>query len=277
MAFDQGQYLTALKLAEAAAAKDDPQAHTLIGRIHAEGLGVPRDPVAAAKWYHRATELGDIEAAFSLGVMFAEGTAIKRDWKAAADLFERAALKGHAYANYNLALLFLSGNGKPENPIRGAQHMTYAAEKGIAAAQYDLATLLRQRPRREARRLRGIALVAAGGGAGMAEAEYDYAVMLLRGQGLNVDRPRRSTICDRPPRRASRARRTGWHSRCSKASAARRIPRKPASGGCSQRRPGSPTTSSTSRWRGCRAPTGKSAEQQANEWRERSAVGALPQ
>ena len=37
-AFDQGQYLTALKLAEEAARRDDPQAHTLIGRIYAAKL-----------------------------------------------------------------------------------------------------------------------------------------------------------------------------------------------------------------------------------------------
>ncbi|HML28004.1 MAG TPA: hypothetical protein PKE16_04040, partial [Hyphomicrobium sp.] len=40
-AFDQGQYLTAMKLAQEAAARGEPQANTLIGRIYREGLGVP--------------------------------------------------------------------------------------------------------------------------------------------------------------------------------------------------------------------------------------------
>src|SRR5262249_54958814 len=34
-AFDQGKYLTALDLAQKAAEKGDPQAHTLVGRIYA--------------------------------------------------------------------------------------------------------------------------------------------------------------------------------------------------------------------------------------------------
>jgi hypothetical protein len=38
IAFDQGQYLTALKLAEEAAARGEANAHTLIGRIYSEGL-----------------------------------------------------------------------------------------------------------------------------------------------------------------------------------------------------------------------------------------------
>ena len=45
-AFDQGKYLTALDLAPKAAEKGDPQAHTLVGRIYAEGYGAPQEPDA---------------------------------------------------------------------------------------------------------------------------------------------------------------------------------------------------------------------------------------
>ncbi|MEM8977100.1 MAG: tetratricopeptide repeat protein, partial [Pseudomonadota bacterium] len=71
IAFDQGQYITALKLAEAQAKKNDPQAHTLLGRLYAEGLGVPRNELTAAKWYRRGAELGDVEAMFAFGVILA--------------------------------------------------------------------------------------------------------------------------------------------------------------------------------------------------------------
>ncbi len=50
LAFDQGKYLTALSLAEARAAQGDAQAHALVGRIYAEGLGVAKDEVTAARW-----------------------------------------------------------------------------------------------------------------------------------------------------------------------------------------------------------------------------------
>ena len=190
IAFDQGQYLTALRLAEARAKEKDPQAHTLIGRLYAEGLGVPINKLTAAKWYRRGAELGDIEAMFAFGVILAKGKAVKQDHNGAADMFERAARKGHAYAHYNLGLLFLSGKGKPENPFRGAQHLEYAARQGIPEAQYDLAALYQQGSRGQSGCLSRVDLVQNGRRQGARGAQYEYAVVLLRGHGINADRPK---------------------------------------------------------------------------------------
>ena len=92
-AFDQGRYLTALDLAQKAAATGDAQAHTLIGRLYQDGLGVPVDLVVAAQWYRRAAELGDIEGTFAFAVMLAEGDGIQKNRAGAADLFETAAAR----------------------------------------------------------------------------------------------------------------------------------------------------------------------------------------
>jgi TPR repeat protein len=134
-AFDQGKYLTALALAQEAAGVGDPQAHALVGRIYAEGLGVGKDEITAARWYARAAELGDVPSMVTFGNMLAEGRGVGKDRAKAAELYEKAAMTGDPLANYNLGLLFLRGDGKPENPSRAAQHIGYAAEKGIAAAQ----------------------------------------------------------------------------------------------------------------------------------------------
>jgi TPR repeat protein len=190
IAFDQGQYLTALDLAERAAAKGDPQAHTLVGRIYAEGLGVPKDEVVAARWYARGAELGDTEAAFALGLQLAEGRGVEKDRVAAAAMFEKAAAKGHAFANYNLGLLFLSGDGKPENPQRAALHITYAAEQGVVAAQYDLAVLYQTGHGVEPNALEAARWMRKAAEQGLVEAEYDYALLLLRGFGLNSEVPK---------------------------------------------------------------------------------------
>ncbi len=189
-AFDQGQYLTALDLAERAAAKGDPQAHTLVGRIYAEGLGVGKDEVVAARWYARAAELGDTEAAFALGLQLAEGRGIEKVGAAAANMFEKAAATGHPYANYNLGLLFLNGDGKPENPHRAAMHITYAAEKGVTAAQYDLAVLYQTGHGVQPNALEAARWMRRAAEQGMVEGEYDYALLLLRGFGLNAEVPK---------------------------------------------------------------------------------------
>jgi len=190
IAFDQGQYLTALKLARAAAKKGDAQAHTLIGRIYAEGRGAPKNETIAAQWYKRAAKLGDIEATFAYGVLLAAGRGVKKDRTAAGVLFEKAALKGHPHAHYNLAQLFLAGQGKPENPRRAALHLEYAARKGIVEAQYDLATLYQKGHGVPANALKAAHWMRQAAARGLPSAQYEYAVMLLRGHGFNADKPK---------------------------------------------------------------------------------------
>ena len=189
IAFDQGQYLTALRLAKAAAERDEPQALTLIGRIYERGLGVPVDALKAAQHYRRGAELGDTEALFAFAVMLASGRGIQKNIKGAADLFERAARTGHPEANYNLGLLFIAGTGKPENPRRALIHIQYAAQKGLAAAQYDLAALYRKGHGVDADAYQATRWLRAAAQSGMAAAQYEYAVQLLQGRGLNRDKP----------------------------------------------------------------------------------------
>ena len=187
-AFDQGKYLTALDLAQKAAENGDPQAHTLVGRIYAEGAGVPQNLALAARWYARAAELGDIEGSFAYGLLLAKGEGVQKDLEAAARMFEAAAVRKHPLANYNLALLFLRGEGKPENPYRAFAHMLFAAEAGVSAAQYDLGTLYAtgtgvDPPNAfEAAKWIGKAAVA-----GHTEAQVEYAVLLFRGHGVPPD------------------------------------------------------------------------------------------
>lgn len=190
LAFDQGQYLTALKLAEEAAKRGEPQAHTLIARIYAEGLGVPKDEKAAVASYQRAADLGDVSGAFALGLMLAQGRGVEKNLASAAEMFEKAALTGHAEANYNLGLLFLRGAGKPENPKRAFQHIQFAAEKGIAQAQYDLAAMYQTGTGVEPDAREIARWMSRAAEQGLAVAQFDYAVLLLKGLGLTKDEPK---------------------------------------------------------------------------------------
>ncbi|MEO0672077.1 MAG: tetratricopeptide repeat protein [Pseudomonadota bacterium] len=189
IAFEQGQYLTALRLAEAAAKRGDASALALIGRLHADGLGVGRDLKRAKASFEKAAAAGNAEAAFGLAMMFATGDGVKKDPSRAANLFEQAARKGHAFAHYNLALAFLSGRGKPENPARAALHLRYAADRNIANAQYDLATLYQTGHGVAADAYQAAYWLRAAAQSGMTVAEYEYAVALLQGRGINSDKP----------------------------------------------------------------------------------------
>ncbi len=190
IAFDQSQYLTALKIAQYHAERDDAPALTLMGRIYENGLGVPKNELNAAKLYRRAAQLGDTEGVFSFAVMLAAGRGIQKNPDGAAKLFEQAARTGHPEANYNLGLLFISGIGKPENPRRAVMHLRYAAEQGLAAAQYDLAALYRKGHGIQPDAYLANVWLRRAADAGMPTAQYEYAVALLQGRGLNADRPR---------------------------------------------------------------------------------------
>lgn len=179
-AFDQGRYLTALELAQKAAERGEPQAHTLIGRIHAEGLGVPQSIPTAVDWYAKGVERGDIEAAFALGSLYAKGDGIERNYNEAARLLEIAAAKEHPLANYNLGLLFLRGQGKAENPHRAFAHIRFAAWKGVVNAQYDLGTLYATGTGVEANAFEAARWMEKAATAGHPEAEIEFAVTLFK-------------------------------------------------------------------------------------------------
>lgn len=189
IAYEMGLYGEALRLATEEAERNDPAAHTLLGLLHSRGLGVETNLKAAASWYAKAAELGDVEGAFGYGLMLAKGEGVAEDKAKAVAMFEKAALEGHAYAHYNLGLAFLSGQGKPENPQRAAAHLQFAAERGIARAQYDLATLYREGHGVEADAYMASYWLRRAAGNGLTEAEYEYAVSLLKGEGLNEDKP----------------------------------------------------------------------------------------
>lgn len=189
-AFDQGQYVTALQLGVKAAERGEPTAHTLVGRIYADGLGTSKNSPLAAKWYERGAELGDPEAMLAYGLMLAEGQGIDQDRVAAGRYFEAAAMKKHPLANYNLALLFLRGDGKPENPHRALMHMRFAAESGVVAAQYDLGTMYATGQGTDANAFEAAKWIGKAAAAGNVEAQIDYAVMLFRGHGVPVDTKR---------------------------------------------------------------------------------------
>ncbi len=196
-AFDQGKYLTALSIAAKQAKQGDAVAHTLVARIHAEGLGVPQNTQLAAQWYARGAELGDPEAALGLGTFYARGEGVAQDYGKAAEFFEKAASKGHAEAAYNLALLFLAGKGKPELPLRGFMLMQYAAEKGVAAAMYDLGTLYATGTGTDPNAYEAASWIGKAANAGHPEAEVEYAIILMKNHELpqdQLDKMRRRAV-----------------------------------------------------------------------------------
>ena len=66
----------------------------MLGLLYTKGLGVERDYIQAAEWYHRAASRGDTFAQSNLGLLYANGQGVKQDYVEAYKWFDLAATHG---------------------------------------------------------------------------------------------------------------------------------------------------------------------------------------
>jgi len=86
-------YVQILDLCKAAA-KDYPPAQSCVGYMYRKGLGVPRDPAEAAKWYQRGAASSNPAAILALAEMYSSGEGTKVDRPVAFMLLFRASRMG---------------------------------------------------------------------------------------------------------------------------------------------------------------------------------------
>jgi TPR repeat protein len=107
-----------------------------LGWLYERGLGVPQDPVRAARLYDQAARSGDTMGAYRMGIQYLNGTGgVTRYAGEACQLFERAALAGFSYAQAELGNCLFRGDGKPQDHAAAFQWFLKAAEAGLARAQ----------------------------------------------------------------------------------------------------------------------------------------------
>ncbi len=123
-AFDNKDYKTALELLQIEAQRNQVKAAYLLGIMYRDGLGVPRDPERALKWFTEAAEsnwiravdkLGSPEAQYEAGIMYRDGIGTEKDLNKAADWFEQAAGQGHSLSQEALGEMYLRGEGVDVN------------------------------------------------------------------------------------------------------------------------------------------------------------------
>lgn len=186
-AFEEGKYLTAKELAEKAAKKGEGNAYTLLGRIYAGGLGVPKNAKEAAKWYELGAGKDEVHSLVALGKQYAVGDGVKKNKFKAANFFERAAKKGEPQAQYNLALIYAKGEGRKQDVFAAAEWLKKAAENDLVVAQYDLGTLysLGQGVKKDP--IQAAKWTGKAAKQGHSTAELEYAIMLFKGRGVKKD------------------------------------------------------------------------------------------
>ena len=140
-AFQRGLYITALNIGLPRAKEGDPAAQTLVAEIYARGLGVPRNPKEAARWYAAAAEQGVAEAQFQYALILMDGRLADPDETRAMKLLTEAAKSGSRLAQFNLAQLIVKREPGPAGFAKAVEHYRAAAEAGLADAQYAMAQI----------------------------------------------------------------------------------------------------------------------------------------
>jgi hypothetical protein len=137
-AYRQGDYATAYAEFFPLAVAGNASAQYNLGKMYADGKGVPQDFAQAAQWFRQAADQGVEDAQYYLGNLYALGQGVPQDFAQAAQWFRQAADQGHAGAQLLLGRMYVMGEGVPENYALAVYWFRQAAEQGNALALYAL-------------------------------------------------------------------------------------------------------------------------------------------
>ncbi|TSA48741.1 MAG: sel1 repeat family protein, partial [Nitrosomonadales bacterium] len=137
-AYNEGDYVQAIKILRPLAAQGNPIAQFGLGWMYAHGQGVTQDYPAAVQWYRLAAAQGNAGAQFNLGWMYANGQGVTRDYPVALQWYRLAAARGSADAQFNLGWMYEHGQGVIHDYQEALQWYRLAAAQGLAVAQNHL-------------------------------------------------------------------------------------------------------------------------------------------
>ena len=156
--YRSGDVASSLEALRYAAEKGHPLAQWKLGRMYADGDGVPADDSRALDYFTKIVESYDedgperrdlsiVSNAFvAVGVYSLNGVGkgrVQPDFERAREMFQFAATNfGNADAQYNLARMFLDGTGMPRNAGQATRWLSLAADKNHRQAQGLLGHLL---------------------------------------------------------------------------------------------------------------------------------------
>ncbi len=112
-----------------------------VGSLYAGGLGVPRDPAAAFRWFERAARNGHGAAQTAIGAAYAKGEGVEVDYSEAKVWLEKAVAQGYPIAKERLGWLYSHGFGVPKDLSQAIGFYESASKFGNPAAKYALAEI----------------------------------------------------------------------------------------------------------------------------------------
>jgi len=142
LAYNEGDYPTALQEFTTLADEGHVEAQFYLGTMFEQGLGVPLNLGSAATWYRKAADNGKSEAMLKLGEFHQTGEGAALDPVSAFGWFQRAASQGEPNAQYKLGLAYQDGVGVAAHEKTAKMWFERAAQGDVTDAQFTLGNLL---------------------------------------------------------------------------------------------------------------------------------------
>jgi TPR repeat protein len=134
-AFDVGDYETSLAECQPLAEEGNAAAQFCVGRLYANGFGVPMDDAKALYFYGAAADQGYPQAQYNLGIMHANGWGVTMNDEKAAEFYREAAVKGYGPAIMSLAEIRHRGMGVEKDEVDAYAWYIVAANLGNMDAE----------------------------------------------------------------------------------------------------------------------------------------------
>lgn len=134
LAYDKGDFKTAIKELQVLADKGNPKAQASLGSMYFEGKGVPQDFKQAMTWFRKAAGQGNIAAQHNIGLMYNNGMGVPPDFKQAMAWYLKAAEQGDADSQNNIGGLYGQGQGVQKDYVQAYKWMSLAAANGNKGA-----------------------------------------------------------------------------------------------------------------------------------------------
>jgi TPR repeat protein len=139
LAFQRGDYPTALREFRLAADQGDASAQFNLGTMYDNGQGVPQDYAQAMQWYRRAANQGEPRAQTNLGSMYDNGLRVPPNYAQAVQWYRRAAEQGAPPAQFNFGLMYAYGKGVPQDYVQAYGWLNLAAASLAPGADRETA------------------------------------------------------------------------------------------------------------------------------------------
>lgn len=137
LAYDQGNFATAINYYREQAGLGNPEAEFMLGRMYQAGEGVAADNDQAIKWLKRAADTKYEPAQMALAMLHFD----KKNYTEARPYFESVASSGNITAKFNLGKMYKNGLGGITDFARAVSYFNDGTEANHSGAQYELAAM----------------------------------------------------------------------------------------------------------------------------------------